>query len=125
SEAAALIGIHYEGKFYEFVPWNSEVSWQIEPWGNWQMQGRNGEYEVELTGTTDYPGTPLLAPTEQGLNLICRDTMQGNLKLELKQRRGDNVEPILIAESKLCGLEVGGIPWQKPWNSSAKLPWVL
>ncbi|NEQ82836.1 MAG: tocopherol cyclase [Moorea sp. SIO2I5] len=125
AEAAALIGIHYEGKFYEFVPWNSEVSWQIEPWGSWQMQGRNGEYEVELTGTTDLPGTPLRAPTEQGLDFICRDTMQGHLKLELKQRRGDNVEPILIAESKLCGLEVGGIPWEKPWNSSAKLPWVL
>lgn len=124
-ESAALIGIHYRGTFYEFVPWNSEVSWQIQPWGEWQMQARNANYEVELTGTTDEAGTPLRAPTEQGLIFVCRDTMKGLLNLELRERGWGKSKIILKASSSLCGLEIGGAPWQEPWVSSAKFPWVL
>ena len=121
-ESAALIGIHYQGKFYEFVPWNSKVSWQIQPWGNWQMQAENADYEVELIGTTDQPGTPLRAPTEQGLIFVCRDTMHGHLSLELRERRSGNSKIILKASSSVCGLEIGGSPWQDAWVSSAKFP---
>ena len=124
TEAAALIGIHYRGKFYEFVPWNSEVSWQIQPWGNWQMQARNSQYEVELVGTTEKPGTLLRAPTEKGLIFFCRDTMQGQLSLELRERRGSTSKPIVTASSSVCGLEIGVGPWQEAWVSSAKFPWV-
>ena len=124
-ESAALIGIHYRGKFNEFVPWNSEVSWQIQPWGRWQMQARNSQYEVELTGTTDLPGTLLRAPTEQGLIFICRDTMQGQLTLELRERSVGKSKTILKARSSLCGVEIGGGPWEEAWISSAKFPWVL
>ncbi|MFP4104398.1 tocopherol cyclase family protein [Coleofasciculus sp.] len=123
-ESAALIGIHYRGKFYEFVPWNSEVRWQIQPWGCWQMQARNADYEVELTSTTNRPGTPLRAPTEQGLIFICRDTMHGQLTLELRDRRGGTTKTILNAHSSLCGLEVGGEPWDQAWIGEAKLPWI-
>ncbi|NES24136.1 MAG: hypothetical protein F6K41_35800, partial [Symploca sp. SIO3E6] len=119
-ESAALVGIHYRGKFYEFVPWNSQVTWQIQPWGNWQMQARNAEYEVELTGTTNLPGTPLRAPTQQGLIFFCRDTMQGKLTLELRERSTNKSKTILKASSSVCGLEIGGGPWQEPWNSIAK-----
>lgn len=124
-ESAALVGIHYEGKFYEFVPWNSRVSWQIQPWGCWQMQAENADYEVELTGTTENLGTPLRAPTEQGLNFVCRDTMQGELTIELRSRSPGKAKTILNASSSVCGLEVGGSPWHKAWIESAKLPWVL
>ncbi|MGB3695002.1 MAG: tocopherol cyclase family protein [Spirulinaceae cyanobacterium] len=113
-ESVALLCFHYQGQFYEFVPWNSQVSWQIEPWGKWQMQARNFNYEVELTGTTNLPGTPLRAPTERGLVFCCRDTMLGKLTLELRDRSG---QTILKAESDLCGLEVGGEPWDKTWRS--------
>jgi tocopherol cyclase len=89
------------------------------------MQARNAEYEVELTGTTDKPGTPLRAPTEQGLIFVCRDTMQGQLTLELRDRRRGKSKSILKAHSSVCGLEIGGGPWQEPWLSSAKFPWVL
>lgn len=123
-ESAALIGIHYRGRFYEFVPWNSEVSWQIQPWGCWQMQAQNADYEVELTGTTDRPGTPLRAPTEQGLIFVCRDTMQGQLSLELRERQGGKAKTILKAKSSLCGLEVGGGSWPDTWSGCAKFPWV-
>ncbi|MEC4892914.1 MAG: tocopherol cyclase family protein [Oscillatoria sp. PMC 1051.18] len=112
-EEVALICFHHQGKFYEFVPWNSQVSWQIQPWGRWSMQARNLWYEVELTATTDLPGTPLRAPTEKGLIFCCQDTMKGKLKLELRDRQG---KILLNATSSLSGLEVGGgIPWQEPW----------
>ncbi|MGK7876893.1 MAG: tocopherol cyclase family protein [Xenococcaceae cyanobacterium] len=113
-ESVALICLHYRGKFYEFVPWNSQVSWQIQPWGRWEMQARNHKFEVEITGTTNQPGTPLRAPTEQGLIFCCRDTMKGQLTLELRERQG---KTILKAHSSVCGLEVGGEPWDEPWLS--------
>lgn len=122
-ESAALVGIHYQGKFYEFVPWNSKVSWQIQPWGRWQMQAENADYQVELTGTTDKPGTLLRAPTQEGLIFFCRDTMQGKLTLELR-RKGNN-SPIIKASSSVCGLETGGGSWEELWDDSAKFPWVL
>ncbi|MGL5082054.1 MAG: tocopherol cyclase family protein [Microcoleaceae cyanobacterium] len=110
-ESVALVGIHYRGKFYEFVPWNSEVHWQIEPWGKWQIQARNERYSVSLTATTHRPGTQLRAPTEQGLIFFCRDTMNAEITLELWE--GDRT--ILTAHSSLCGVEVGGRPWENTW----------
>ncbi|WP_204105754.1 MULTISPECIES: tocopherol cyclase family protein [Spirulina sp. CCY15215] len=111
-ESVGLIGIHYQGKFYEFVPWNASIKWQIEPWGKWQMQAQNSEYEVELIGSTDRRGIPLRAPTESGLIFCCQDTMRGDLKLELRKRGG---EVILQANSSVCGLEIGGKPWDESW----------
>ncbi|MEP0856178.1 tocopherol cyclase family protein [Trichocoleus sp. DQ-U1] len=116
-ESVAMIGLHYQGKFYEFVPWNSKVSWNIEPWGSWQMQAHNSEFEVELTATTNLPGTLLRAPTEKGLIFCCRDTMNGQVDLELRQR-GDKSKIILKAGSSLCGLETGGGPWEETWRST-------
>jgi hypothetical protein len=40
------IGIHYEGKFYEFVPWTGTVSWDIAPWGHWRISGENKNHLV-------------------------------------------------------------------------------
>lgn len=114
-ESVALICFHYRGQFYEFVPWNSQVSWQIQPWGSWQMQAKNWRYEVELTGTTDQPGTPLRAPTQQGLRYCCRDTMKGIAELKLRDRLSDKL--ILTATSNLCGLEIGGFGWDGAWET--------
>jgi len=116
-ESVAMIGIHHQGKFYEFVPWNSEVKWNIHPWGFWQMKAQNAHYEVELTGTCARPGTPLRAPTENGLVFACRDTMQGQVSLQLRERQGNPSKIILEAQSSLCGLETGGSPWNEPWKS--------
>ncbi len=112
-ESVAMVGIHYQGQFYEFVPWNSQVSWRIEPWGRWEMRATNDRYQVALTGTTQRAGQPLRAPTEAGLQFCCRDTMRGNLVLELQTRNGT---PIVTARSQNCGLEVGGeLPWTETW----------
>ncbi|MBD2057643.1 tocopherol cyclase family protein [Oculatella sp. FACHB-28] len=118
-ESVAMVGIHYQGKFYEFVPWNSEVHWEIHPWGYWQMQAQNAQFEVELVGTTTHPGTPLRAPTEQGLIFACRDTMKGELTLRLWENRLSGKQLLLEATSYLCGLEVGG-PWEGVWRSQVE-----
>lgn len=112
-ESVALIGIHYQGNFYEFVPWNSSINWEITPWGKWKMQGENSQYQVEVIGTTERPGTPLRAPTEQGLIFACQDTMKGKLELILKTITG---KTIVKAESSLCGLEIGGESWSQTWK---------
>ena len=114
-EKVAMVGIHYQDKFYEFVPWNSEVYWQIQPWGEWQMQAKNDLFEVELTATTNHSGTPLRAPSEKGLIFLCRDTMHGHLTLKLREVRDSYSKLILEARSELCGLEVGGGSWEQPW----------
>jgi tocopherol cyclase len=111
-EEVAMIGIHYCGKFYEFVPWNSQINWRIEPWGKWQLQAKNANYQVKLLGTTDLPGMSLRTPTEQGLKFFCRDTMRGHLLLTLSDHWG---HIILQAKSSLAALEVGGQIWTEPW----------
>lgn len=115
-ESVAMVGLHYRGKFYEFVPWNAEVQWEIHPWGHWWMRATSADYEIELVGTTDHAGTPLRAPTQTGLIFCCRDTMRGELTVTLKARRQSRV--ILQAKSRLCGLEVGGGPWTETWTKT-------
>ena len=112
-EEVALIGIHYQGKFYEFAPWNSQVSWQIEPWGQWQIKGVSSEFEVSLTGTTNLSGTYVRTPTAKGLIFNCRDTTKGRLDLKLNHRNG---KIVVEATSNLAGLEVGGAPWDRVWE---------
>ncbi len=117
-ESVGLIGIHHQGKFYEFGPGNARMSWEVFPWGHWQMQAETTEYIVELMATCDRPGTPLRAPTQDGLIFVCRDTMQGRLQLRLKKRHRRGSTMLLQVSSSLCGLEVGGGPWNKPWTFS-------
>ncbi|XP_054797273.1 tocopherol cyclase, chloroplastic-like isoform X2 [Prosopis cineraria] len=89
-ENAALIGVHYGGIFYEFVPWNGVVNWEIAPWGYWFMSADNGRHVVELEATTEDPGTVLRAPTaESGFSQACKDTCFGMLKLQMWERRYD------------------------------------
>ena len=118
-ESVGLIGIHYRGKFYEFAPWNSQISWDIKPWGEWKMQAFNNNYysnnySVTLTGTTDLLGTYVKTPTAKGLVFNCRDTTKGKLSLELKFQS----KVIVKAKSNLAGLEIGGSPWEESWIAS-------
>ena len=117
-EEVAMVGIHYRGRFYEFVPWNGAVSWRIKPWGYWRMNAETTGYAVELIGSTELPGAPLRAPTRQGLIYCCRDTALGKVKLRLWRKQGTSQELILEAASQQCGLEVGGGPWREPWLGS-------
>jgi tocopherol cyclase len=112
TEEVAMIGIHYRDRFYEFAPWNAEIHWQIQPWGEWRMQATNGDVRVELIGTTDSNGTMVNTPTAKGLVMCCRDTLKGILSIDLQTRQGTQ---IIKANSNNAGLEVGGDEWEEVW----------
>ncbi|NJL49894.1 MAG: tocopherol cyclase, partial [Leptolyngbyaceae cyanobacterium SM2_5_2] len=114
-EEVAMVGIHHQGQFYEFVPWNATVSWHISPWGYWHMWAERADYRVELTGTTTQPGLLLRAPTHQGLTYCSRDTAHGHINLALWRKEKKHLTPIVTATSQLGGLEIGGGPWPKDW----------
>ncbi|KAM2544478.1 hypothetical protein FF1_016951 [Malus domestica] len=127
-ENAALIGVHYGGKFYEFVPWNGLVSWEVAPWGYWSIVAENETYMVELEATTEDPGTTLRAPTsEAGLAPACKDTCFGDLKLKMWERRydGSKGKMILDVTSNMAAVEVGGGPWFSTWKGKTTTPELL
>ncbi|KAI8568745.1 hypothetical protein RHMOL_Rhmol02G0224400 [Rhododendron molle] len=124
-ENAALIGIHYEGTFYEFVPWNGVVNFEVAPWGHWCMSAENETHKVELEATTEDPGTTLRAPTsEGGLAPACKDTCFGDLRLQLWERRfnGSKGKLILDVTSNMAAVQVGGGPWFTTWKGKTSTP---
>lgn len=118
-EEVAMIGIHHRGKFYEFVPWNARVQWEIHPWGYWQMTANTERYRAELLGVTTNPGTLVRTPTHDGLRFICRDTTHGTLTLRLWDLAATPARLILEAHSEVSGLETGGETWTEVWRSPA------
>ncbi|KGF72131.1 tocopherol cyclase [Neosynechococcus sphagnicola sy1] len=113
-ESVGMVGLHHQGRFYEFAPWNAQIHWQIQPWGHWRMQAENADYAIALEASCWEPGTWVRVPTAQGLQRWCRDTTQGHIHLKLRHRHTDQL--ILAATSDLGGLEVGGAPWDTPWQ---------
>ncbi|MEB3227648.1 MAG: tocopherol cyclase family protein [Synechocystis sp.] len=104
-ETVGLIGIHWQGRFYEFVPWTADLRWQVSRWGQWHLWATNDNFWVELQGKTDRPGTWVQTPTAQGLLLNCRDTTQGMLRLRL----GHHYYGLMVdTQTATAGLEVGG-----------------
>jgi len=114
-ESVGMVGIHYQGKFYEFVPWNSKVSWQVFPWGSWQVRAKTQDFEIELVGKTSELGVMVRVPTTSGLEFFCRDTTRGDLAVSLWQVNGQTRQLICRAYSKQAGLEIGG-DWTEVWN---------
>ncbi|XP_042469539.1 tocopherol cyclase, chloroplastic-like isoform X2 [Zingiber officinale] len=124
-ENAALVGVHYGGSFYEFVPWNGTVRWDVAKWGFWHMSAENNTHMVELQATTTDPGIPLRAPTtEAGLDVVCKDTCFGDLKLQLWERKFDGSKGKLILDvtSNMAAVEVGGGPWFSNWKGTTSSP---
>ncbi|XP_018686198.2 probable tocopherol cyclase, chloroplastic isoform X2 [Musa acuminata AAA Group] len=128
-ENAALIGVHYGGSFYEFVPWTGTISWDIAQWGFWHMSAENDTHVIELEATAGEHGTPLRAPTtEAGFVTACKDTCFGDLRLQLWERRNDDGgkgKMILDVSSNMAALEVGGGPWFSGWKGSTSSPEVV
>jgi tocopherol cyclase len=114
-ESAAMVGVHYRGQFYEFVPWNATVEWDVSPWGAWKMRASRDRHTLELTATAPDAGTYVRAPTAKGLDFVCRDTTNGQLTLKLWQKINGNLELLIEAHSSLGCLEVGGSPWDTAW----------
>ncbi len=116
TEDVAMVGIHYQGRFYEFVPGHATLHWRVSPWGHWWLRAENSQHWVEILGHTEQAGTWVYTPTRQGLQPICRDTTAGHLQLTLGQQGG---KVILQAKTEQAGLEIGGGPWDQAWEKSA------
>ncbi|MBD2461752.1 tocopherol cyclase family protein [Oscillatoria sp. FACHB-1407] len=121
TESVGLVGIHYQGKFYEFNSTDSHVQWCVSPWGKWQMTAETDAYRVELTGTTNASGTMVRVPSLQGMIFDCRDTTHGHVTVTLWQRDAKTDTLIISAQSNLAGLEIGGSPWTEPWYSHSHI----
>ncbi|XP_077210909.1 tocopherol cyclase, chloroplast / vitamin E deficient 1 (VTE1) / sucrose export defective 1 (SXD1) [Tasmannia lanceolata] len=124
-ENAAMIGVHYNGTLYEFVPWTSVVNWEIAQWGYWYLSADNDTYKVELEATTKAQGTSLRAPTmEAGLVPACKDTCFGDLRLQIWERKydGSKGKIILDVTSNMAALEIGGGPWYNTWKGTSSTP---
>jgi tocopherol cyclase len=114
-EWAGLVGIHHQGRFHEFVPWNARLGWQVDPWGRWRMEARTRTHRVELLGTCSDDGVWVQVPTAAGLRFLCRDSTCGEMRLKLWRRRNGDPELLLDAVSRQAALEVGGDGWDAPW----------
>eukprot|EP00956_Cyclotella_meneghiniana_P043466 scaffold271531_cov99-Cyclotella_meneghiniana.AAC.2 len=68
TETLGLIGIHFNGTFWEIVPWMGDMNWKVWPWGRWEFRGKciDGatQFEAEVIAVTEEPGVPLRAPTK-------------------------------------------------------------
>ncbi|KAM0933174.1 putative tocopherol cyclase [Dioscorea sansibarensis] len=127
-ENVALIAVHYQGIFYEFVPWTGTVNWEVAPWGYWKLSAMNEKHMVEIEATTKESGSPLRAPTaEAGFVTACKDTCSAILRLQLWERQydGSKGKIILDATSNMAAVEVGGGPWFQTWNGTASSPEVI
>jgi tocopherol cyclase len=112
----AMIGIHYKGKLYSFMPENSDIYCEIAPWGEWQIEAYSSNQHVLIKGKTCHEGTLIMVPRAEGLAYCCRDTTKGSLEINL------NANIQIHATSNLAGLEVGGKFWDRPWQfKSARL----
>lgn len=114
--SVAMVGIHDSDRFYSFMPENSEIYCDIQPWGQWRIQARNQSQQVEVNGSTQHNGTQIMVPTASGLKFCCKDTARGELRLSLRADRQ------ITAYSSLGALEIGGTPWDSSWHfQSAKV----
>ncbi|MBE9063867.1 tocopherol cyclase family protein [cf. Phormidesmis sp. LEGE 11477] len=111
-ENVGLIGIHYQGEFYEFISTKVTFAWTVDPWGYWHLSAHDYRYRVEITGRAHDQGAYVRVPTREGMQWLCRDTTHGELRVQLWSVDGPQ---IIDAISNLAGLEVGGSPWEEPW----------
>jgi tocopherol cyclase len=122
-EDVGLIGLHYDGQYYEFFSTKTTFTWQVSPWGRWQVSACSDRYRILLTGQAVDEGAWVRVPTQSGLQFLCRDTTRGRLRVQLwdclmgdSLGRGEQADSLILdATSTLAGLEVGGGPWQSDW----------
>ncbi|KAK9823665.1 hypothetical protein WJX72_004524 [[Myrmecia] bisecta] len=124
-EDVGMIGVHWQGKFIELVPWNGEVQWEVEPWGKWRVWAKSDEYEAVIEATSSSPGTALRAPTAtEGLAPACRDSFCGKVHMQIWQLDANNIRrgtPMLDVTSSSGAVEVGGGPWWSTWQADARM----
>jgi len=119
-ESVGLVGLHWGGgRFLDIAPTNGELAWSADPWGRWHIEAStaDGAFRALVEASASGEGTLLRAPTDEGLQVVCRDTFQGDVRLRVWERG----QLVLDVESRLAGLEVGGGPWLGPWEAEARM----
>ncbi|GMI38006.1 hypothetical protein TeGR_g11479 [Tetraparma gracilis] len=126
TENLGLIGIHLNSTFYEFAPWSSQLSWEVE-WGSWKLWAKNDEGEAVIISARcgQDQGQALQVPMEGGLEWACRDAYCGRVEVSLWDRAGEIV--LDKAESTTCGVEIGGGGWApgESWAAESRMNWLL
>jgi tocopherol cyclase len=130
-----MVSIHYNGVFYEGVPWKGGMSWTVDTWGRWILEGNStmGElpFAAKVVYETDDEGLVFRAPTpKEGLVRFCRDTFDAKCTVWLWELRltndasGTRYQRIPIIEGAISyqgGAEVGGGPWWDTWTGESRL----
>ena len=128
-----MVSIHYNGDFYEGVPWMGGMSWTVDPWGRWVLEGNStlGErlFAAKVVYEAEDEGLVFRAPTqEEGLVRFCRDTFDAKCTVWLWELRRNTTNgsyervPIIDgAVSYQGGAEVGGGPWWDTWSGESRL----
>ena len=122
TEVLGLVGIHYNGRFYELVPWTGDSEWAVWPWGRWEFRGKctdrraDKQFEVEIVAVTEegVDGVPLRAPTKDrgmvssGCLPIDCSTLLSSVRLTY--RSNTIAKTLALAMSLyLCGALIGMI----------------
>ncbi len=120
SETVGLIGLHHQGEFIALSSLDAQLSWQVSPWGDWQMVAQNHRHRIILHGHTALAPAPVQVPTREGLRWHCWDTTRGQLTVQVwRQPQGNRPEQLMLkATTNLAGLEVGGEGWDQGWQYS-------
>lgn len=133
TEDLGMVGVHYEGVFYEAVPWTGTMSWKCAEWGEWILTGRCTEgprkFEVELSTKCSAPGVKLRAPVQNGMQFMCRDSFYGECTLSLYELVYDSQTKeytrgkLIVdkARSDTAAVEIGGGPWWDTWEGKSKM----
>lgn len=144
-ESLGMVSVHYNGTFYEAVPWTGSMDWKVDLWGRWVLYGKctvgERKFEVEVTyevNPEEDPGLVIRAPTPtDGMVYFARDTFNAHVTLSLWELVRDSSEKTWIrkpgppiidrATSSQGGAEIGGGPWWDGWenNSELKRPFKL
>jgi tocopherol cyclase len=118
STNVAMVSIHYQDKFLAFLPENSHIYCQVQPWGEWRIyackKNRNPNQAltwVQVVGRCDRPGNQVLVPTATGLQFLSTDTVNGEIQVTLS-----SPSLRLRASDNQAALEIGGDRWQDSWQ---------
>ncbi len=121
TDQAAMIGLHYRGRFYNFRSETGQVRWHTStqgPVARWSLWGGADGYEIELEA--QIPSAQLLqilGPSHTAtMHPISLHSLVGVLNLSLYRGRHTGRRLILQAHSTLAAVECGGDDWSGQWS---------
>ena len=136
TEDLGMVCIHFNGVFYEAVPWMGDMEWEVDPWGSWKFSARctSGKrlFEVDVVATCEEDGVVLRAPTQDlGMVYFCRDSFFANVELSLYELnwdeekkeyvRGNAILENVKSIERTGAVEIGGGPYWNPWKGKSKM----